>query len=1043
MGNAMEENIITLPKASFTAFRLIYQSSRSISESSKCVLLGKIPDMWVDDGSKAALPTRTYAKNKVKKKFRSALATVDKSVRGQTEVSSRERQAEEVEGGFNHYIQNNRYSEVEDVASMLLQQEANDEEESQKSLQDQSTKQSNESIYLSAGYDSSSTDTFEGLGKRNSSTQEITYPVKSLFFPHNEARAFDLNQSQTGEENEDINENPHDQSFGEITFRTSPCSSRASSVVMEPGPGSDGTLARRTPTIATKSTLFSLQDTNTGKLNLDLQSPSRLSPKEIQEAKSKQHHIRKKLKTIAKSSKGEAKKGGNLIRRKIYNAVLRHYKTGEILKIDKMLVMVKETYNFTEIHDFNENEPCDARVYERWKEYIVVIRKTEEDSTPLCIQMYDRYDDTSFERPSFQFSLSYSVSAQFYSSLDRSISISVPNSNGLRVYILKCADRLTSIKWLYFIKQYLCNEFTSVFRITLGGLNLKLDIYVPERLLVDQFHDDNDLKVTQLVKGYSVQHATLVEYLKERVLDEVSKLRGKSPAAETWLSNTKHPWFCFRQYDRIEWIIDNGRILSMKYPLLSDSYEFEMREREFAAKSVTIENEATFVEPIPVEGFLARLTNISGYERNFLKTFHKVSYFFSCGSVLFFTKFFRAVPPSPENVFIHDKNESGKRLSLPIVYEHNPFPLDESDHIAWLDSDKFEHYDQLALEEFERRAQQMIKAEAMIDILTISDVRRVPMKKNMKAQNLLLCLIWYSSPHLINDEATLDSCFEIETQNGGIIKLQAPSRATRDEWVSHLLELKDFWKAKASSDLNKISRIRASNQAALRIDEYADSNITYEDDLMVTRYSKADPQVNNMDNLAMKSCILMNGYLYQKGKKHSNFNQYYVVLCPGFLILFSLYKRSKITGAWKKNSYFEHYLTIPISESYVYSGGTTELDLLNRQKEFDPEHPNSRSLPRIYPDGWKSSEEESLRCFTLWFGKKREIVGKDRVLGKYNLKQDPNGRSNVQKNPGLVKMIGKLGVTGKSVVFMARSRQERELWVSSIFTEIDRFAKMG
>lgn len=1039
----MEENIITLPKSSFTAFRLTYQSSRSISESSRCVLLGKIPDMWVDDGSKAAFPSRTYAKTKVKKKFRSAVATVDKSVRGNTDGSNRERQAGDVEGGFNLYMRKNRHGEVEDVANMLLQQEANDEDESQHLLQDQSTEQLNESNNLHEFFDLSSTDISEGLKKRNSSTQEITSPVKSFFFPHNEVRLLDFNLPQTEEENENINDNLHDQSFGKITFRISPCSSRASSMLMEPGPGSGGSLSRRALTIATKSTLYSFQNTNTGKLNLELPSPSRLSPKELQEAESKQYHIRKRLKTLARGSKGEVKKRGNIIRRKIYNAVLHHYKAGEILKIDKMLVMVKETYNFTKVHDFNENEPCDTRVYERWKEYIVVIRKTDEYSTPLCIQMYDRHEDTSFEKPSFQFSLSYSVSARFYSPLDRSISISVPNSNGMKVYILKCADRLTSIKWLFFIKQYLSNEFTNVFHIKLAGLNLKLDIYVPERLLVRQFEDDNDLKVTQLVKGYSVQHATLVEYLKERVLDEVTNLRSRNPAVETWLSNTKHPWFCFRKYDRIEWIIDNGKILSMKYSLLSESYEFEMREREFAANSIRIENEVNLVEPSPVEGFLARLTNISGYERNFLRTFHKVSYFFSCGSVLFFTKFFRAIPPSPENVFIHDKNERGKRLSLPIVYEHNPFPLDEADHITWLNGDKFEHYDQLALEEFERRAQQVIKAEAMIDVLTIVDVRAVPMKKNMKTQNLLLCLIWYSLPHLINDEATLDSCFEIETENGGIIKLQAPSRATRDEWVSRLLELKDFWKAKASLDLDKISRIRASNQATLRIDEYTDSNISYEDDLMVTRYSKADPQVNSMDNLAMKSCILMNGYLYQKGKKHSNFNQYYVVLCPGFLILFSLYKRSKITGSWKKNSYFEHYLTIPISESYVYSGSTTELDLLNRQKEFDPEHPNNRSLPRIYPDGWKSSEEESLRCFTLWFGKKREIVGKDKALEKYNLKQDLNGRSNIQKNPGLVRMIRKVGVTGKSIVFMARSRQERELWVSSILTEIDRFAKMG
>ena len=42
------------------------------------------------------------------------------------------------------------------------------------------------------------------------------------------------------------------------------------------------------------------------------------------------------------------------------------------------------------------------------------------------------------------------------------------------------------------------------------------------------------------------------------------------------------------------------------------------------------------------------------------------------------------------------------------------------------------------------------------------------------------------------------------------------------------------------------------------------------------------------------------------------------------------------------------------------------------------------------------------------------------------------------KNPGMVTMIRKLGITGKSIMFTANSRQERDRWTMCILSEMDR-----
>ncbi|CUM46715.1 uncharacterized protein AC631_05424 [Debaryomyces fabryi] len=1032
-----QDDIVNIPKSSFTAFRLTYQSPKHLSDTSKCILLGSVPNLYLLDNKLGFFTgAANHAKNKVKKRFKIAVGTVNKSIRSSSGYRVNNNQGEGPDGGFNLFFRNDKRENINEIINEIAREHELETEE----MRNSNYKPDDDMDIPSGNFDTSGGSSESSLDYYDPAN-EVSSPVKSFFYP----AKFDMkSQDGNGHFSGFNTQNLEMDDIMDLQVLENSDARRESIILAE-----ESTIVFNTPVdeeisklgVTFDPSITTRATSRRKKVEIAIPAPYEMNPEDLLKAEKENHRFRKKFKHFAKGSRKVAKSKGNDLRLKIYSNIWKSYEVGEIMRMDKMLVLIKHAYHVNNVTGFGENEPCDSRVYERWKEYIVVLRKAENMEAPLIVQLYDISATTSDTKtkPEFSFKLNFRVKSRFYSGVDKSISLCVPKENGAMIYIMKPSNQFTSFRWLHFVSQFIRHNFDRSFYVSIPGLKLSLMLRVPESEIIKLVQRDNILEVRRLQKGYKIEYSNLIQYLKEAVLKELEK-KKHMPEVADWLLKNFDPWFCFKQYDRLEWIVNNSGIFFIQNQLLSRSFQLEFRNKAHHERYTRTEQGKLMTEPVPIEGFLSRLTNNYGSERSMWKTFHKISYFYSADDILFFTKFFRGMPPSPNNALLKDNTE-GILDKLPPVYEHNPFPIDSNEHISWLNKDDFELHDQNAIQELERRAQQIIKAEALIDICLIVDVRAIPVQRSRKAQNLLLCLLWYSAPDLVHDNSIVDSLFEIEMQNGSIIKLQAPSRLVRDEWVTRLVELRDYWVSRRLNDLNSLICTRLQNERDLKINEYVDSNIIQENDIMGPRNSHADPNMYNINCIAMTNCVLMSGYLYQKLKKHSNFNQYYIVLCPGFLVLFTLYKRSKRTGSWKQTPYFQHYLTIPISDCYVYSGQTTALDLLTDEQEFHAGNPGHHSLPRIYSDGWKSSEEEPVRCFTLWFGKKRGFVGKDRAAAKYNNTKEDESRVSCEKNPGLIRMIKKLGVTGKSIVFMARSRQEREVWVQRIATEIDRFAK--
>lgn len=87
-------------------------------------------------------------------------------------------------------------------------------------------------------------------------------------------------------------------------------------------------------------------------------------------------------------------------------------------------------------------------------------------------------------------------------------------------------------------------------------------------------------------------------------------------------------------------------------------------------------------------------------------------------------------------------------------------------------------------------------------------------------------------------------------------------------------------------------------------------------------------------------------------------------------------------------------------------------------------------------DEWTSRDEDVMSCFVIW-----------RPLNKgwfRSPKMDQDGESSEGSGvegsgkKARLKRVSQLGTTGRSIVFKARSRVERDRWVLAIATEIER-----
>ncbi|KAK5258926.1 hypothetical protein LTR40_006935 [Exophiala xenobiotica] len=292
-----------------------------------------------------------------------------------------------------------------------------------------------------------------------------------------------------------------------------------------------------------------------------------------------------------------------------------------------------------------------------------------------------------------------------------------------------------------------------------------------------------------------------------------------------------------------------------------------------------------------------------------------------------------------------------------------------------------------------------------------------------------------------------DRVFEILLDNGLVIRLQAYSKQTRDEWISRLKKLVKYWKLRTAAEMDTYKAIRRANLQDLNIDEELEAIIGQFAKKWEVSRSQASPELYNMCGISVCRSITMAGPLYLKTRRRSTFHRSQVILTGGKLLIYQATLRKR-TGEQIRHIHQEKQQVVDLRDCYVYSGLIVQDDLLYQNKTFDANHPGMASLPRVYlEDGWTSADVDVMTCFVVWMNRrkgwfrtaapeyKQPILPSD---GNDNAEDDGNGKMSRGKTRAKLRRVGQLGVPGRGMVFKCRSRAERDRWVLSVASEIER-----
>lgn len=744
---------------------------------------------------------------------------------------------------------------------------------------------------------------------------------------------------------------------------------------------------------------------------------------------------------------------------------------GTIIKMEKMLVRMDSTIQqVPDYYDENDSMKTDTRRVEKWREYMVVARKSQkDDEDDYRLQFYDSRvipeieDSSTRKKPKREIKLvRRSTHVNLFSSLDKSVVVWYPYRKGTRITVMKCESPSSSAEWYTFLRDALGWKRPDSLQVSVPDLGVTLQIEKPFENLeqAGQDEEDEEAAIAKVVEAEQAVAGKIVS----QCLEMLEGNPEWTSVIHQWHQNLK-PGLAWKRYDRLEWIHGVNEQKMYGSMAMQHSYELELRPKSHYPQHATGKKGKAHEEPPPIEGFLIRMTSQRGIHTRMGKTFFKRLYFSTYDQFLVFNRPAAATPPHPPRLqtIVGSNVPSSRDIieNTPMMYDVDPFALDDSEpkQIKWLDTgfrDRIERHDREAYEEARRNHANLTSSDGYINMTHIKKVRVMQWGSDSVDDNLESgsdadfhedvqdSVRHDGTTSNIDDERT----FELLLENGLVVRLQAYDRRTRDEWISRLRSLVKYWKLRKTADMNNFKSVRATNLKTLRIDEDDEAELgQFGHKWEVTR-SQASPELYNVCSIADCRTISMSGLLYRKAHRHGTFQRCGVILTGGQMLIYQSALR-KMSGVQVAHIHQEKQQVIDLQGCYVYSGLIVEDDLLYQNRTFDANHMGTMaSLPRVWTeDGWTSTDVDVMCCFVVWMNSRKgwfrtadRMVDQGQSAGQ---SQSEGGDSEGVKGRkrGKLKRVRQLGVPGKGMVFKCRSRAERDLWVLNLGIEIERLVE--
>lgn len=525
----------------------------------------------------------------------------------------------------------------------------------------------------------------------------------------------------------------------------------------------------------------------------------------------------------------------------------------------------------------NDSLKTESRTIEKWREYLVVCRQSDQENTPFTLHLYKTRVVKEVQDPYIKKGSSHdipldakSTGVNLYSSLDKTVVLWYPYEGGTRIYLLKPRSASHSVEWYTFVREALGWRRPLSLSVHVPDLNITLMLKKPfERL-------EGALRSTEEGEGgdSTVARAMAEEQaVSARIIKNSMEMLQDRPewasVLNSW-SKSEKMGLVWKRYDRLEWVHGSHEQRMYGTIAMLASHDLELRPKRHYPTITCDAYGKNVGEPPPIEGFLIRRTSQKGVDRRLGKAFFKKLYFSTHDQFLCFCQPSKASPPPPPKLrTITGRNipsSSEINKETPLLYDIDPFPIHDG-KVSWLSSrneDFVKERDEDAYAENQRNASNLNRSEGYIDLERVTDVRAVAEGSSL-VNNAAAGETGDSRQHDTqendNEPNRPDDAhtFELALDNGLTVRLQAYNPRTRDEWVRRLSELMVYWKARTAADMVLLKSVRQRNLELLGIDEELESiKGQFAQKWEVSR-AEASPQLYHMcgisDCRAIKVCV--------------------------------------------------------------------------------------------------------------------------------------------------------------------------------------------
>lgn len=285
------------------------------------------------------------------------------------------------------------------------------------------------------------------------------------------------------------------------------------------------------------------------------------------------------------------------------------------------------------------------------------------------------------------------------------------------------------------------------------------------------------------------EEQAVAEALIRRCIEQLQDAPQWADIMNSWIKDHRIG-LAWKRYDRLEWIHGaNERKMYGTIAMLK-SHDLELRPKiHYPTTAVTRKKHKTITEPVPVEGFLIRLTGQRGRAKRLGLLYHKQLYFATHDQYLVFSRPTKITPPPPPKLPASANGAvpaaPGIKDTVPDSWAVNPYAL-KDDHIEWLleghsgTTESRRLHDEDAADEAERKEQNLLNCDGYINLADIVKVRKARLGASPVDEDLEegsdVDFDEEVDDSTREDGATkdldIDRTFELLMKNGLVIRLQ-------------------------------------------------------------------------------------------------------------------------------------------------------------------------------------------------------------------------------------------------------------------------------